>query len=151
MSLSLQEELELLRTQNAALKAEQEEDEEPIRQRRGRQGTPKRWEAALFDGNDNLQTIIIKGKEVTLCKGFNMAQEADQYAFNTLSRLGSSDWYAIVSLNGSHISSRINRDEALGRLVKHKTPTAIFQKSGKGGSLAFGVKAHQTRVTFSGG
>ena len=150
--MDLQAELQLLRAQNAALRAEQETEDEPIRKRRGRQSASmKKWEATLFDGTGAIQCIIVKGKAVELHRSFDKAQDADQWAFNTLSRLGASDWYAMVNLSGTHICSLIGRDEALGRLIKHKTPTAIFQKSGKGGSLGFGVKAHQSRIEFSRG
>ena len=150
--MDIQQELELLRQANAKLRAEIDgaSSEAPIR---GRQSaSPKRWEAVIYNSEGIIQAVADKkGRLNELSKSFDRSQEADQWCYNKLAR-GPSDWYAEVHLTGTHVSTRIDRDEAIDRIFgSHKPNTVCHSKSGKFGSLGFGMKVKNTRVEFSRG
>ena len=124
---------------------------EPVT-RRGRQATPKKWEVVIYDASGAVQVLVNKGKVVELVKTFDRSQEADQWAALKLTNNGAAGWYATISLTGTHISTRMDRDPAMDRIMNsHRPGPAFHQKSGRFGTLGFGVKAHQTRVEFSRG
>jgi hypothetical protein len=112
------------------------------------------WTATIFDGKDIIQTKVnSKGKLEQITKGFEKCQQADQWACLRLCD-GASDWYAIVESGSMPIATKITREEAMGRIMGRLPGkgSPVIQGKGKGGgSLGFGVKAHQTRVTFSHG
>ena len=114
-------------------------------------GTRKPWRTTIYDAAGVVQTrITTKGEEEDLIKGFDLSADADRWADRRLFE-GTHGWYAIVEHTIiPNISSRIERGDSMARILrKPKGPTvAVKGKSTK--TLGFGVKAKQTRVTFSG-
>lgn len=113
--------------------------------------TRKSWKASIYDAAGVLQTRInSKGEEEDLVKGFDLGQEADRWADRRLME-GTHGWYAIVEHTViANVSSRIERGDSMARLLKQPKGPAIHQKGKSTKTLGFGVKAKQTRVTFSG-
>lgn len=116
----------------------------------GKTGTRKPWRASIYDAAGVLQTRInAKGESEDLVKGFDLGQEADRWADRRLFE-GTHGWYAVVEHTTiPNISSRIERGDAMARLLKQPKGPAIQQKGKSTKTLGFGVKAKQTRVTFS--
>lgn len=116
----------------------------------GKTGTRKPWRTTIYDAAGVVQTRInAKGEEEDLIKGFDLSSDADRWADRRLFE-GTHGWYAMVEHTViPNIASRIERGDSMARLLrKPKGPTvAVKGKSTK--TLGFGVKAKQTRVTFS--
>lgn len=109
----------------------------------------KAWQAIIYDGAGSICTIINnKGKEENLVKGFEHASEGDRWIDRKLFD-GASDWYGEISGHGTIV--RVNRAEAIARLLKKPKGPAIHQSSKSTGALGFGVKASQDRASFSRG
>lgn len=114
-------------------------------------GTRKPWKASIYDAAGVLQTRMKNdGEEEDLVKGFDLGQEADRWADRRLFE-GTHGWYAIVEHTVlTNVSSRIERGDAMARVLKQPKGPTIHQKGKSTKTLGFGVKAKQTRVTFSG-
>jgi hypothetical protein len=112
--------------------------------------TRKPWRASIFDASGVVQTRTnSKGEEEDLIKGFDLGQEADRWADRRLFE-GTHGWYAIVEHTTiPNISSHIERGDSMARLLKQPKGPTIQQKGKSTKTLGFGVKAKQTRVTFS--
>ena len=149
MTTNLHAELAALMAEHARLVQADIPEDMP---RHGKQkAAPKKWEVCIRDEKGVIQAIIVSGKIKELSQTFDRAQEADQWACNKLAK-GASGWYAEISLSGTTVSTRIHRDVAIQRIFGNNRPGPVFhQKSGRGGTMEFGVKAHQTRVEFSRG
>jgi len=117
----------------------------------GPKQTKKPWRASIYDAAGVLQTRInAKGEEEDLVKGFDLGQEADRWADRRLFE-GTHGWYAVVEHTIiPNISTRIERGDSMARILKQPKGPAIHQKGKSTKTLGFGVKAKQTRVTFSG-
>ena len=114
-------------------------------------GTRKSWKASIYDAAGVLQTKINgKGEEEDLIQGFDLGQRANEWADRRLFE-GTHGWYAIVEHTTlTNVSSRIERGDAMARVLRQPKGPAIHQKGKSTKTLGFGVKAKQTRVTFSG-
>lgn len=114
-------------------------------------GTRKPWKASIYDAAGVLQTKInSKGEEEDLVQGFELGQRANEWADRRLFE-GTHGWYAIVEHTViANVSSRIERGDSMARILKQPKGPAIHQKGKSTKTLGFGVKAKQTRVTFSG-
>jgi len=117
----------------------------------GPRQTKKPWRASIYDAAGVLQTRInTKGEEEDLVKGFDLGQEADRWADRRLFE-GTHGWYAVVEHTIiPNISTRVERGDSMARILKQPKGPAIHQKGKSTKTLGFGVKAKQTRVTFSG-
>jgi hypothetical protein len=117
-----------------------------------RTGTRKPWKATVFNAKGEIQTRIKEdGDEEELVKGFDLGQQADRWADRRLFE-GTEGWYAIVEHTTlANIQSRIERGDAIARILKQPKGPAIQQKGKSTKTLGFGVKAKETRVTFSRG
>jgi len=117
----------------------------------GPKQTKKPWRASIYDAAGVLQTRINpKGEEEDLVKGFDLGQEADRWADRRLFE-GTHGWYAVVEHTIiPNISTRVERGDSMARILKQPKGPAIHQKGKSTKTLGFGVKAKQTRVTFSG-
>jgi len=117
----------------------------------GPKQTKKPWRASIYDAAGVLQTRInTKGEEEDLVKGFDLGQEADRWADRRLFE-GTHGWYAVVEHTIiPNISTRVERGDSMARILKQPKGPAIHQKGKSTKTLGFGVKAKQTRVTFSG-
>jgi hypothetical protein len=113
--------------------------------------TRKPWRTSIYDAAGVLQTRINgKGEEEDLIQGFDLSQRASEWGDRRLFE-GTHGWYAIVEHTViPNISSRIERGDAMARILKQPKGPAIHQKGKSTKTLGFGVKAKQTRVTFSG-
>lgn len=114
-------------------------------------GTRKPWKASIYDAAGVLQTKVnAKGEEEDLVQGFDLGQRANEWADRRLFE-GTHGWYAIVEHTViANVSSRIERGDSMARILRQPKGPAIHQKGKSTKTLGFGVKAKQTRVTFSG-
>ncbi len=140
-----------LMQENEALKSTVEPTKAP---RATREAKVSNWTATVYDGKGIIQTRInSKGKVEEIARGFDKAQQADQWACLRLCD-GGSDWYAMVESSAMPIATKITREEAMGRIMGRLPGkgSPVMQGKGKGGgSLGFGVKVKETRVEFSRG
>lgn len=115
-------------------------------------GTRKPWRATVFDAAGNVQTRITeKGEEEDLIKGFDLSSDADRWADRRLFE-GTEGWYAEVQHTSiPNILSRIERGDAIARILKKPKGPTVQVKGKSTKALGFGVKAKETRVTFSRG
>jgi len=113
--------------------------------------TRKAWRSTIYDAAGVVQTRTNgKGEEEDLIQGFDLSQRANEWADRRLFE-GTHGWYAIVEHTViPNISSRIERGDSMARILKQPKGPAIQQKGKSTKTLGFGVKAKQTRVTFSG-
>lgn len=113
--------------------------------------TPKSWIATVYNAAGVIQTRInAKGEEEDLVKDFEMGQEADRWADRRLFE-GASDWYAEVANARVNLMNRVERSDAIARILKQPKGPSIHQKAVTTKSLGFGVKAKQDRSSFSRG
>ncbi len=114
--------------------------------------TRKPWRTTVYNVEGVVQTRInAKGEEEDLIKGFDLSQDADRWADRRLFE-GTHGWYAVVEHTIiPNISTHIQRGDAMARILKQpKGPTvAVKGKSTK--TLGFGVKAKESRASFSRG
>ena len=113
-------------------------------------GTRKSWRTTIYNADGVVQTRInAKGEEEDLIKGFDLGQDADRWADRRLFE-GTHGWYAIVEHTIiANVSSRIERGDAMARILKQPKGPTVAAKGKSTKTLGFGVKAKQTRVTFS--
>ncbi len=112
------------------------------------------WTATILDADGVIQAkVTSQGNVVELIKGFDKVSQADSWAALRLIE-GASDWYATIEHATMRVSTIMTRDDAMAGVMGRRPGkgSPIMQGKGKGGgSLGFGVKVHQTRVTFSHG
>lgn len=112
---------------------------------------PKPWITTIYNAAGVIQTRINpKGEVEDLVKGFEMGQEADRWADRRLFE-GASDWYAEVANAKVNLMNRVERSEAIARILKQPKGPSIHQKAATTKSLGFGVRAKQDRSSFSRG
>ena len=113
--------------------------------------TRKPWRTTIYDAAGVVQTKTnSKGEEEDLIQGFDLSQRASEWGDRRLFE-GTHGWYAIVEHTVlTNVSSRIERGDAMARVLRQPKGPAIHQKGKSTKTLGFGVKAKQTRVTFSG-
>lgn len=111
--------------------------------------TPKKWTATIYTGTGAIATRLnSEGDEEDLIKGFQHPADADRWADRRLFE-GASDWYGEIQGLGTMI--HIARDDAIARIMKKPKGPTTQHKSTTTTTLGFGVKAHQTRASFSRG
>ncbi len=142
-----------LMQENEALKSTVEPTKAP-RTRTTREAKIHNWTVTVYNSKDVIQTKVnSKGKVEEITRGFDLSQQADQWACLRLCD-GASDWYAMVEHSAMPIATRITREDAMGRIMGRLPGkgSPVMQGKGKGsGVLGFQPKVHQTRVTFSHG
>jgi hypothetical protein len=129
-------------------------DAETKRQHSEDRATPKNWTVKILDAEGNLGfREIPKGDIEFLTASFETAQEADTWANNKLSSLGSIGWSANISHLHSKAQTSIQRDEALSAVNKRKVGAATKKtKKTTTNRLGFGPGPHSTsRASFSRG
>lgn len=113
-------------------------------------GTRKAWRATVFDASGNVMTRIKEnGEEEELVKGFDLSSDADRWCDRRLFE-GTHGWYAEVEHTAMNVKTRIERGDAMARILKKPKGPTVQVKGKSTKTLGFGVKAKQTRVTFSG-
>lgn len=114
-------------------------------------GTRKPWRCTVYDAAGNVMTRTnAKGEEEDLIKGFDLSSDADRWADRRLFE-GTHGWYAEVEHTViPNVKSRIERGDAMARILKKPKGPTVQVKGKSTKTLGFGVKAKQTRVTFSG-
>lgn len=117
-----------------------------------RTGTRKPWRATVFDAAGNVQVRVKEdGDEEELIKGFDLSQRASEWADRRLFD-GAEGWYALVEHTTiANVVSRIERGDAIARILKKPKGPTVQVKGRSTKALGFGVKAKETRVTFSRG
>ena len=111
-----------------------------------------KWTATVYDVEGNICTRInSKGNEEDLVKGFDKVSQADRWSDLRLVNDAASDSYAIVEHAEIPLSTRITRDEAIGRVLGKNGPGAVMHVSKGSGGLGFGVKSHPSHSVFSRG
>lgn len=111
----------------------------------------KPWIVEILDAKDHICTRVnAQGEVEDLVKSFDLSQDADRWADRRLFE-GASDWYAKVSHATINVVTFIQRNDAIARVLKQPKGPAIHQKAVTTKTLGFGVKAHQTRASFSRG
>lgn len=109
----------------------------------------KTWVAFIKDAKGNICTRVNNdGEEEELTKSFEHPQEADRWVDRRLFD-GAPDWYGEVEGLGTHV--HVERADAIARILKQPKGPAIHKKAVTTKTLGFGVKAHQTRASFSRG
>jgi hypothetical protein len=114
--------------------------------------TRKPWRTTVYDAAGVVQTKTnSKGEVEDLIQGFDLGQRANEWADRRLFE-GTHGWYAIVEHTTlTNVSSRIERGDAMARILKQPKGPAIHQKGKSTKTLGFGVKVSETRVSFSRG
>jgi hypothetical protein len=118
----------------------------------GKTGTRKSWRATVYlpDGTVATRTNA-KGEVEDLVKGFDLSQRASEWGDRRLFE-GTHGWYAIVEHTTiPNISSRIERGDAVARILKQPKGPVVQVKSKSTKTLGFGVKVKKTRASFSRG
>lgn len=108
----------------------------------------KTWVACIKDAEGNVCTRMTNDGEEDLLKSFEHPQEADRWVDRRLFD-GAPDWYGEVEGLGTHVY--VERADAIARVLKQPKGPAIHKKAVTTKTLGFGVKAHQTRASFSRG
>lgn len=126
--------------------------EEKLNQPASGGGTQKPWLATIRDEKGNICTRInSKGEKEDLVQAFDTAAPADRWCDRRLVE-GASDWYALVEHTLSPVVTRIDRNEAVARLLKNKPgPVCAKQSKASMSRLGFQGKAKQDRAVFSHG
>ena len=125
---------------------------EAVMDTQARTGTRKPWRTTIYNAAGEVQTRVTeKGEVEDLIKGFDLGQRANEWADRRLFD-GASDWYAMVEHTVlANVHSRIERADSIARIMKQPKGPTIQQKGKSTKTLGFGVKAKETRVTFSRG
>jgi hypothetical protein len=111
------------------------------------------WTATIYNAEDEIQTYInAKGKEVELQQSFIVSGDGDRWAdrFLTIDTSGS-DWFAIIQHNHSDVKTIVLRADAMARVFRNKKSPVCKPPKVSTHSLSFGVKAKQSRASFSKG
>lgn len=112
-------------------------------------GSSKKWTAVIKNGKGQVCTRVTNDGDVEdLLKTFDLAQEGSRWVDRRLFD-GASDWYG--EIEGLGILTRVERSDAMARVLKTPKGATMHQRSQTTASLSFGVKAHQTRCSFSKG
>jgi len=112
---------------------------------------PKPWVATIYNSKGIVETRInAKGEVEDLIKDFKLGQEADRWADLRLFE-GASDWFAEVDNAKANLHNRVERLDAISRVLKKSKGPVIHQRGTSTKNLGFGVKAHQDRASFSRG
>lgn len=118
----------------------------------GTRGTTKSWRATVYDAAGVIQQRVKDNGDVEdLVKGFDLASEADRWADRRLFE-GTHGWYAVVEHTViPNVSSRIERADAMARILKQPKGPTVHVRGKSTKSLGFGVKVKESRTTFSHG
>jgi len=117
----------------------------------------KNYLATVFDSEGNIAFgMNSKGEEVSLQKEFALPQEASRWVDRRL-EAGAVDWYGevaslrITGKDGCPITERIERADAVSRLLRKPLGPVTHTNKAASGRLGFGVKASQSHCHFSKG
>jgi hypothetical protein len=115
-------------------------------------GTRKPWRCTVYDAAGNVMSRTnAKGEVEDLVKGFDLSQRASEWGDRRLFE-GTHGWYAIVEHTTiPNISSRIERGDAVARILKQPKGPVVQVKSKSTKAIGFGVKVKESRSSFSRG
>jgi len=129
----------------------EEAEKSLINARANGSNTNKHWVASIYNSKGTLQTRISEsGKVIFLEERFELASDADRWTDRMLFD-AASDCFATISHDTLNCSTTVMRSDSIARvLAKGKQP---FSKrvGGRDSKLSFGVKAVQSRASFSRG
>ena len=132
------------------------EDERKMAEAQANPAKAKAWLATIYDGNGDIAIAKNdKGELVELQQGFEDAARADGWTDRRLFD-GASDWYGVVShttitIKGEPMSSRIERSDAIARIMKQAKGAVMKVTSKTTSKLGFGVSCHNDKAVFSRG
>lgn len=113
--------------------------------------------ATVYEADGSIAKHLNAQKElVETVKDFDLSQDAEGWSLRRLFDAAPHTYAVIVShrlkhSDGTCFTLRIERGEALSRLLKAKGSPVLKAAPKGNGKLGFGVKAKQSRATFSGG
>jgi len=111
----------------------------------------KTWQATVYDSKGNvIQATNKEGKLVDLDMSFKLNQEATGWVDRRLFNCEPNS-YAVITHTPTNAIETIQRGDAIARIMRSKKAPAARAGSKSAGSLSWGSKASQTRVTFSAG
>ena len=115
-------------------------------------GTQKNWLVSIRDLEDNIVVVKnAKGEDEELVKAFDKSSDADRWSDRRLFD-GAPDWYGVVEFTKNpKIRTVIYRQDSMARIMRKGRGPVVQQKGQSTKTLGFGVKAKETRVTFSKG
>lgn len=110
---------------------------------------PKAWLSSIYDSQNVIQTRVnAKGEVEELIKEFDKASDGDRWSDRMLFD-GADGWFAIIEGHGTMV--RVERSDAMARILKKPKSAVAHQKSTTTNKLGFGVRAKQDRASFSRG
>lgn len=113
--------------------------------------TKKAWVATIYNAKGEVQTRIKNdGDEEDLIKEFEQSQDADRWCDRRLFD-GAPDWYAEVDHASLPIHTRIERQDAIARILKQPKGPTVQVKGKSTKTLGFQHKAKDFRPQFSRG
>ena len=114
--------------------------------------TVKTWEVTCYDAKGNILTRVnAKGQTVEVQESFALQQRASEWCDRRLVHDCDGTSFGVIVHIPTGLEAVVMRGDAFARVFP-KTASAATKKMGKGdGKLSFGVKAHQSRATFSHG
>jgi hypothetical protein len=117
-----------------------------------RTGTRNPWRAVILNEAGEVQTRVKEdGEEEDLIKGFDLVSDADRWVDRRLFE-GASDWHGEVDHTViPNIHTRCERQDSIARMLKQLKGPTVAHKGKSTKTLGFGVKAKETRVSFSRG
>jgi hypothetical protein len=111
----------------------------------------KNWMVTIFDSRGVIQTRVNdKGETVDLCESFDLCQRASEWGDRRLFD-GGSDWTAVVEHVTLAVRTITERGDAIARIMKAKRGPVSKKVGSRDSRLSFGVKAVQSRASFSHG
>lgn len=110
------------------------------------------WTSTVLDSAGNVCTRInAKGEEEDMVKGFDASGDADRWSDRRLALDCVAGCYAVVSHAHSAVKTFIMRDDAMARFYRQAKGPTIKPQSKTTDKLGFGVKAKESRSSFSRG
>lgn len=135
----------IIESDHRKMEKAQEQAQEPSSQ------TKKPWIATVYNGAGEVQTRIKEnGDEEDLIKGFEHSQDADRWCDRRLFD-GAADWYAEVDHASLNVHTRIERQDAIARILKQPKGPTVQVKGKSTKTLGFQHKAKDFRPQFSRG
>jgi hypothetical protein len=114
-------------------------------------GTKKNYLGTVLDDKGNVCTRIKdNGEEEDLIKGFDLPQDCLRWLDRRLFD-GASTWHGKMEHAHSSFVEVVGRDESIARILKQPKGPAIHKKGVSTKSLGFGVRAKESRSSFSRG
>lgn len=111
----------------------------------------KPWTATIFDSKGNVCTRVKEdGEEEDLVKSGDSSMDLERWVDRRLFD-GAPDWHGVISHNVLNVSTTVERDQSIARILRKPLPPATRQVGGSTSKLSFGVKVRNDVAKFSRG